>query len=129
MWFIEGIPRIISDDTVIDKAYLTHGLLPKGGGTFFLTRLLGPSEAYRLLLSHEPLTANQALELGLVDRVVPASMLLEAAFDKARAVAALPQTTVSGIKRLINWDQKALREFLETENTEFQRILSRRSIW
>jgi len=115
--------RIVGDDLVVEKSYLRRGLIPKGGGAYFLSKRLGPSRASTLLLSDDDLTAVDALVLGLVDDVVPASELIDVALERASEIAAKPASTVAGIKRLINWDRGILQTFLAQENTEFERII------
>ena len=68
--------RIVADNTVFQNPCLEYGLVPKGGGAFFLSKMLGGSGAYRLMLSDEDIAAEEALKLGLVDEIV--------AFDKLR---------------------------------------------
>ena len=63
--------RIVADNTLFQNPCLEFGLVPKGGGAFFLTKKLGASKAYELLLSETDITAEGALRLGLVDQVVP----------------------------------------------------------
>ncbi|MFP1591744.1 enoyl-CoA hydratase-related protein [Escherichia coli] len=60
------------------------GLLPGSGGTQRLPRLIGVSTALRMILTGKQLRAKQALKLGLVDDVVPHSILLEVAVELAK---------------------------------------------
>lgn len=108
--------RIIGDNTVIEKAYLRHGLLPKGGGALLLSRLLGRGKALELLLSPKDITAEEALLLGLANEVAPAAQLELVALRAARRFAALPPTTVTGVKRLLNYDLRGLSAYLDFEN-------------
>jgi len=118
--------RIVGDDTLIEKAYLAHGLVPKGGGTRFLAQLLGRHRALALLLDDEPITASQSLALGLVDEVVPAAGLEQAALAAARRFAAMPATTVAGLKRLLSNDLADLADYLDLENRVILRALANR---
>lgn len=61
-----------------------NGLLPGSGGTQRLPRLIGVSTALEMILTGKQLRAKQALKLGLVDDVVPHSILLEAAVELAK---------------------------------------------
>ena len=54
--------RIVSDNTVFQNPCLEYGLVPKGGGAFFLSKILGASGALRLMLSEEDITAGEALK-------------------------------------------------------------------
>ncbi|MBW2459236.1 MAG: enoyl-CoA hydratase/isomerase family protein [Deltaproteobacteria bacterium] len=110
--------RIVSESTVIEKAYLRHSMLPKGGGAWLLGKLLGRSKAYRLLLAEEDVTAVEALRLGLVDEVVPDERLHEAGLAAARRFGALPPATVAGVKQLLGVEMRELSDFLERESQE-----------
>lgn len=71
--------RIIGDNSVFQNPYLDLGLVPKGGGAFFLSRILGSSKASKILLSDKDISADEALRLGIVEQVVPSDELNEAA--------------------------------------------------
>ena len=71
--------RIIGDNSVFQNPYLDLGLVPKGGGAFFLSRILGSSIASKILLSDKDISADEALRLGIVEQVVPSDELNEAA--------------------------------------------------
>ncbi|EFP7034914.1 fatty acid oxidation complex subunit alpha FadJ, partial [Shigella dysenteriae] len=78
--------RICTDDpkTVLGLPEVQLGLLPGSGGTQRLPRLIGVSTALEMILTGKQLRAKQALKLGLVDDVVPHSILLEAAVELAK---------------------------------------------
>jgi len=120
--------RIIADNTVFQNPYIELGLVPKGGGPFFLSKMLGLSKAYELLLSNEDLTADEALRLGIVDKVVPFNELEGAALDVAHRFSLKPLKTLSGIKRLLNYSVKDLKDYLDFENKELLRIVEQ-SFW
>ena len=62
---------IASDTATFTPAYLRLGTTPDGGGTFFLSRLVGPKRAMEMFLAGGSYTAQEAERLGLVNRVVP----------------------------------------------------------
>ena len=78
--------RICTDDakTMLGLPEVQLGLLPGSGGTQRLPRLVGISTALDMILSGKQLRARQALKVGLVDDVVPHSILLEAAVELAK---------------------------------------------
>jgi enoyl-CoA hydratase/carnithine racemase len=115
--------RIISEDTVFHNPYLDLGLVPKGGGAYFLSRKLGIPRALELLLLHKEIPARQALDLGLVDRVVPLEDLETSALEMAHRFDDVPSVTLSGVKRLLNFSLRNLDDHLEVENQELVRIL------
>lgn len=110
--------RILGDDAVIQNPALELGLVPKGGGAWFLNRMLGRTKALELMLMNENLTARDAVELGLVNRLVPVENLEAEALAVAKRIEALPVSSVSLAKRLVNNAVKELPEYLEFENQE-----------
>ena len=114
--------RVVADDTVFENPCLKLGLVPKGGGGFFLPKMLGASRALEILLSEEDLSARKALELGIVDRLVSADKLENAALETAQGFARKPGTTLSGVKRLLSYSMKDLADYLQLENEVLMRI-------
>lgn len=115
--------RVVAENTVFQNPYLELGLLPKGGSAFFLCRMLGRSRACKLLMFGDDITAHEALDLGLVDEVVADEQLEEAALQLARRLALIPATTLTGIKRILNYSIKDLKDYLEFENQELLKIV------
>ena len=77
------------------------GLITAWGGGQRLQRLVGPARASRLLLLGEAVSAQEALALGLVDRAVPRSKLIQEARALARRIAAKPPLAVRAMKRAL----------------------------
>lgn len=115
--------RIIADDTVYQNPYLGLGMAPKGGGAFFLTKMLGYAKAHEILLSDQDITAHDALQMGIVDKVVPPETLEEKALEAAKRYAKIPAQSLVGVKRLLNFSRKELGDYLEFENQELLRIV------
>ena len=114
--------RIVADDTLFVNPCLKLGLAPKGGGAFFLPRMLGASRALEILLSEEEIPAWKALEFGIVDKLVSADELENAALETARKFARKPGTALAGVKRLLSYSMKDLADFLRFENEVLLRI-------
>ncbi|HSM16952.1 MAG TPA: enoyl-CoA hydratase-related protein [Gemmatimonadales bacterium] len=93
--------RIAADDASIGQVFHKIGLHPDMGGTYFLPRLVGPSRALELIWSTEMVTAARCLELGLVNRVVPAGRLAEETAHWAARLAALPPIAVRLVKQAV----------------------------
>lgn len=74
------------------------GLLPGNGGTQRLTRLVGRTKALDLMVTGTPVNPQRALELGIVDRLVPGERLLEEALEYVGKLAAGPSLAVGNIK-------------------------------
>lgn len=77
------------------------GIMPGIGGTQRLVRAVGKSNAMRILMTGEPISAVDALRMGLVSEVVPDTELLDAALALARTVAAMPPLAVRQIKEVV----------------------------
>ncbi|HDH97782.1 MAG TPA: enoyl-CoA hydratase/isomerase family protein [Deltaproteobacteria bacterium] len=114
--------RVVADNTVFKNPCLELGLVPKGGGVFFLSKMLGRSKALEILLSEGDIPAQEALILGLVDNIAPRETLEKVALNIARGFTRKPSTTVAGIKKLLNYSMKDLRDFLEFENQVLLRM-------
>lgn len=82
--------RLMADTAQAGMPEVTHGLIPGGGGTVRLPRLLGPSAAARLIFTGQRIDAAEALRLGLVDEVVPTSELRDHATALATSIAEHP---------------------------------------
>jgi len=93
--------RIMSETARVSEGYVTLGLAPGNGGAYYLPRLVGISKALELLLSGDFVDAEEALRIGLVNRVVPAERVLDDTIRFARAIAANPPASVRMIKRLV----------------------------
>jgi enoyl-CoA hydratase/carnithine racemase len=93
--------RIASAEATFVCAYGRIGASPDGGMTYFLPRVVGPARALELLLEDPLLSADQALELGLVSKVVAAEELNEAARAKAEFLAAKAPHYVRMAKQLV----------------------------
>ncbi len=115
--------RIVADNTVYQNPSIELGLVPKGGSVFFLSKMLGPVMASRILLSEEDVTAVQAHQLGIVDKVAPLEDLDRMALEVAQNYARLPSGYSIGIKKLLNFDIKELSQYLEFENELLRRMV------
>lgn len=78
------------------------GVLPAAGGTQRLPRLIGEGKAKELMFTGELITAQEALTIGLVNRVVEPAELMTSAMNMARHIAAQPPLAVRFIKRAVN---------------------------
>ena len=108
--------RIASTEAAFVCAYGRIGASPDGGMTYFLPRVVGPSKALELLLNDPLLSAEDALELGLVSKVVPADELLSEARTKAEKLAAKAPHYVRMAKRLVAESlENSLTDHLQVE--------------
>jgi len=79
--------RIAADTAKLGQPEINLGIIPGGGGTQRLPRVVGTGQAMRLVLSGEIIDAAEALRIGLVDLVHPAAGLRERAMELARKMA------------------------------------------
>jgi len=108
--------RLAAESATFVPAFINIGLVPDMGGTFFVTRLLGPARAFEWMTSGRRLSAAEALEWGLVSEVVPDDRLAERAAEWAAELAAMPTRGVALSKRLFdNAPTATLEEQLELE--------------
>jgi len=91
--------RLFSERAYLEEKFVNIGLMPDGGGTFHLPRLVGIGRALELLLLGERVEAPRALELGLAYRVVPAGEVVERAVALAARLADGPPLALAAIKR------------------------------
>jgi len=118
--------RIVADNTVFQKPYLKLGMVPTGGGAFFLSRILSRSKAFAILLSDRDISAHEALKLGIVDKIVPVEELEDAALEMARHLVRKPAGTLTVVKRLLNYSIKDLQDYLDFESQEILKIVGPR---
>ena len=108
--------RIAADSATFVPAFINIGLVPDSGGSFFISRLLGPARAFEWMSSGRRLTAAEAHAWGLVSEVVEADDLPGRAAALAAELAALPTRGVGMTKRLFDHATTAtLEEQLERE--------------
>lgn len=93
--------RIASETATFTQAFAKIGLVPDTGSTWFLPELIGTSRALELAFSGDPIDAATALSWGLVNRVVPAEELEEAAFAYAARLASMPTLALGLTKRAV----------------------------
>jgi 2-(1,2-epoxy-1,2-dihydrophenyl)acetyl-CoA isomerase len=99
--------RLASDGASFALAFGRVGLVPDSGATWFLPRLVGPTRAAELALLNDPVSAGDALRLGLVGRVVPADQLAAEARSVAGRLAAGAPRAIALTKRALNaaWER------------------------
>jgi len=108
---------LVARSARITLAYTRAGLAPDGGSTFYLARLVGLRRAQELLLTNRVLSAEEALALGLVTRVVDDEALAGEAARLAAELAQGPTRTFGAVKRLLlEGASSALEEQLERES-------------
>jgi enoyl-CoA hydratase/carnithine racemase len=93
--------RVAAESARFAETYVRMGLVPAVGGCYLLPKLLGTSAALELLLTGDFISADRALELGLVSRVVADEVLEEEALALASRLAAGPPIAIRMIKQAV----------------------------
>jgi enoyl-CoA hydratase / 3-hydroxyacyl-CoA dehydrogenase len=109
--------RIAAESAVFGQPEIKLGIIPGFGGTQRLPRLVGPNKALEMNLVGDAISAEEALEYGLVNRVVPDHELFETALMWGRKLAAQPPLAVEQIKLVSH--QGDLDEGIEAEKRGF----------
>jgi 2-(1,2-epoxy-1,2-dihydrophenyl)acetyl-CoA isomerase len=94
--------RYAAETAIFTTAFARVAFAGDYGGTWFLTRLVGPAKAKELYYFSERLTADQAEQLGLVNAVFPADELEKEVMDRARRLAAGPSIAYRYMKENLN---------------------------
>jgi 2-(1,2-epoxy-1,2-dihydrophenyl)acetyl-CoA isomerase len=94
---------VAAESSYFLQAFRRVGLVPDGGSAFLLTRGTGRARAMEMMLLGEKIAATQALEWGLINRVVPAETLDDTALALANELAAGPTKALSAIRKMC-WD-------------------------
>jgi len=108
--------RVASTAARFGQVFSKIGLIPDGGSTYLLPRLVGYAAAFELMATGELVDAGRALALGLVNRVVPPEQLDAAVEEWAARLAAGPGVALAGLKRaLLYAETHSLAEALDFE--------------
>ncbi|MBO0730690.1 MAG: enoyl-CoA hydratase/isomerase family protein [Acidimicrobiaceae bacterium] len=91
--------RIAAQSATYGQPEVALGIIPGAGGTTRLARLIGPTRCMEMILDGRPITAEQALALGAINRVVPDDRLREEAIRWAAHIAQWPAWSLAACKR------------------------------
>lgn len=120
--------RVAGAEARLIPGYMAIGSSPDGGVSYFLTRMLGPARATRLLLLNEPVDPQTALQLGLVDEVVATGTSVAAATALATRLSSAPPLallrvrelvdagTTQGLSAHLDYEQKLVTDLWETHD-------------
>jgi enoyl-CoA hydratase len=93
---------VASETARFGQPEINIGIIPGAGGTQRISQALGKARAMEIVLTGRPLTADEALAMGLVNRVVPVGRYLAEAQDLAREIASKPPIAVQMAKQSVN---------------------------
>ena len=117
--------RVAAEGAQLGQPEIKLGLIPGGGGTQRLPRLVGTGRAQLLNMTGDFIDAQTAYDWGLVERVVPAAELLTAALDIARAIATRSPVAIGVLRELARTTRDlSLEEGLRREADGFRRCLA-----
>jgi len=113
-----------ADDSRFSVPFVNLGLCPEFGSSLLLPLAAGYHRAAEKMLLGEPASAEEALELGLVNRILPPPEVLDHAKRQCARLAQLPPTALRETKRLLKagWREATARAISE-ENSTFVRLL------
>lgn len=107
------------------QAFSKIGLIPDSGGTFTLPRLIGWQRASALMMLGDKVPADEALQMGMLYKVMEDADLLEGGMVLAQALAAMPTRALALTKQALNasltsdlWTQLELEDALQTQASE-----------
>lgn len=117
--------RIAGDTSKVGLPEVTLGLIPAYGGTQRLTRTVGLPKARELIYTGQLIGGNEALRIGLVNKVVPAGQELRAARDMAHTIAqkSAPLAVSAAKKSLLNGFETDIDHGLKGEAEAFQIVV------
>jgi enoyl-CoA hydratase/carnithine racemase len=103
--------RVAAESATFCESYIRVGMVPGAGGCWFLPRIVGMAKAMELFLTADFVDAEEALRIGLVNRVVADEELVEQTYSLAGRIAAGPPITTRLLKRMLH---QSARSDLET---------------
>jgi enoyl-CoA hydratase len=116
---------VASETAKFGQPEITIGVIPGGGGTQRLARLLGKPLAMEMVLNNRTLTAQEALQFGMVNRVVPVAEYLNEAMKLAEEIASRAPLAIRMAKDAVNTAfETTLTEGLKAEKRNFYPLFS-----
>jgi enoyl-CoA hydratase len=115
--------RVAEAHAQIGLPEIKLGIFPGGGGTQRLPRLIGEAKAKELMYTGEPISAEEAERIGLVNQVVPSGEGMEAARKLAKKIAGYSLPALSRIKRAVDEGaERSLKEGIDREADLFTEV-------
>lgn len=107
---------IASEEAMLTEVFINIGLVPDSGSSYFLPRLVGSAKAFELCAMGNKVKAGEAYEMGLINKVVPASQLDATVKEYTDHFAKAPTKAIGLIKKMLNKSATGtLDEMLEYE--------------
>jgi enoyl-CoA hydratase/carnithine racemase len=117
--------RVLGESAKVGQPEILLGIIPGAGGTQRLPRLIGPAKAKDLIFSGRHVAADEALAIGLADKVVPDADVYQAARDLVAQYASGPALALSAAKQAVNKGLEVdLATGLEIERLHFAALFA-----
>jgi enoyl-CoA hydratase/carnithine racemase len=118
--------RIVSERAQFSEVFIKRGLMPDGGSTFLLPRIVGLGRALELFFTGDVIDAQEAFRIGLANRIVPTDQLAARVAELADRFAAGPPLAFEAIKNAVydNLDETSLSAALEREGDGQVKLLA-----
>jgi enoyl-CoA hydratase/carnithine racemase len=112
--------RIAEDRVRLGQPEINLGIIPGWGGTQRLPRIVGKGKALEMMLTGDPITAQEAYRIGLVNKVVPTGQAIQEATDLARRIISKSALPIAAIIEAVNEGmEKDLQDGLKVETRQF----------
>jgi enoyl-CoA hydratase len=116
---------VAAESAMFGQPEVAIGVIPGAGGTQRLTRAVGKALAMEMILNNRMLSAQEALQHGLVNRVVPVDAYLDEALKLAQEIASRAPLAVGAAKKMINQSyEQTLAEGIRLEKQEFYNLFA-----
>jgi 2-(1,2-epoxy-1,2-dihydrophenyl)acetyl-CoA isomerase len=116
--------RLAAESARFVVAFVKIGLVPDAGLMYFLPRLVGPAKTLELSWTGDPVSAQEAYELGMLNRVMPDDQVLSFTQSLAQRLAHGPAKTIALIKRAVNQSHELPLERVLDLEANYQTIAS-----
>ncbi len=117
--------RIAAERAKLASAFISMALVPDGGGTFFLPRIIGLARASEMIFTGEPISSREAQQIGLVNRVASNDEFTKAVGDLADKLLVKPSLALGLAKQTIRRNlQQTFESALELERKNQRRCLA-----
>ncbi|MBL1147520.1 MAG: enoyl-CoA hydratase [Pseudomonadota bacterium] len=114
----------VAEDSTFSLPFINLGLVPEAGSSMLLPRLAGHQRAAELLMLGEPFTAEDAKEVGFVNRICKADDVLDTAMKTAEKLAKKPQNALRETKALMRQDFESVAARISREADVFKDCLT-----
>lgn len=113
--------RLAASNAVYLLSHSSLGVHPSGALPYFLPKFIGQAKASQILFCRDKISAEEALELGIIYDILPVDKFEELAIEKVRKILGKGSNVLKGTKRLLNSNFEDLEKYLNMEECNFLR--------